>query len=123
MLLNTSFNIAGEPIVETPQDALWCALFSGLDRVAFEHVVVGKTAEFAGMLYCVPVPIRDPVRDIGGVLVHLLSDGDEEVFLKCDGERTGMEIRSLLGADVWSELRLLRALAFLTRTRWVRFSH
>jgi carbamoyltransferase len=31
MLLNTSFNIAGEPIVETPEDALWSLLLTGLD--------------------------------------------------------------------------------------------
>jgi carbamoyltransferase len=31
MLLNTSFNVAGEPIVETPADALLGMLVSGLD--------------------------------------------------------------------------------------------
>ena len=31
LLLNTSFNIMGEPIVETPADALWCFLSTGLD--------------------------------------------------------------------------------------------
>jgi carbamoyltransferase len=31
ILLNTSFNVSGEPIVETPDDALWSMLFSGLD--------------------------------------------------------------------------------------------
>lgn len=44
MLLNTSFNVAGQPIVETPGDALECLLRSGLDccvfedRIAFRHV-------------------------------------------------------------------------------------
>jgi carbamoyltransferase len=31
ILLNTSFNLAGEPIVETPADALRCLLSSGID--------------------------------------------------------------------------------------------
>jgi carbamoyltransferase len=31
LLLNTSFNGRAEPIVETPDDALWCLLFTGLD--------------------------------------------------------------------------------------------
>ena len=31
MLLNTSFNTMGEPIVETPEDALWCFLATGMD--------------------------------------------------------------------------------------------
>ncbi len=26
MLLNTSLNVMGEPIVETPEDALWCLI-------------------------------------------------------------------------------------------------
>ena len=29
MLLNTSFNVMGEPIVESPEDALWCLLYTG----------------------------------------------------------------------------------------------
>jgi len=31
LLLNTSFNVAGEPIVETPEDALFGLLYAGLD--------------------------------------------------------------------------------------------
>ncbi len=31
ILLNTSFNIAGEPIVESPADAMWCFLYSDMD--------------------------------------------------------------------------------------------
>ena len=34
VLLNTSFNVAGEPIVETPQDALRCFAGTGIDAVA-----------------------------------------------------------------------------------------
>jgi len=34
LLLNTSFNVAGEPIVETPADALRCFAGTGIDAVA-----------------------------------------------------------------------------------------
>lgn len=45
LLLNTSFNTAGEPIVETPEDAVWCLLFSGLDCcVVGDHLVRRSTA-------------------------------------------------------------------------------
>ena len=37
ILLNTSFNVAGDPIVETPTDALWCLLGSGLDAWMASH--------------------------------------------------------------------------------------
>jgi len=50
VLLNTSFNIAGEPIVETPDDALWCLLFTGLDAVVFEDSVFGKEPSFQSLL-------------------------------------------------------------------------
>ena len=40
ILINTSFNATGEPIVETPEDALWCASSLGLDALAFDHTLV-----------------------------------------------------------------------------------
>jgi carbamoyltransferase len=42
MLLNTSFNVRGEPIVETPQDAIRCLLSSGLDACVFEDRIAFK---------------------------------------------------------------------------------
>ncbi|MCY1035339.1 hypothetical protein OV207_28090 [Corallococcus sp. BB11-1] len=50
VLLNTSFNVAGEPIVETPEDALGCLLFTGLDAVVFEDRIVGKESGFRSIL-------------------------------------------------------------------------
>lgn len=50
VLLNTSFNVAGEPIVETPEDALWCLLSTGLDGcVLGEHLVL-KQAAYGSLL-------------------------------------------------------------------------
>jgi carbamoyltransferase len=61
ILLNTSFNIAGEPIVENPEDALWCFLLSGMDCCVLEdrmvykdparHPVLDSTFSFAGQDY------------------------------------------------------------------------
>jgi carbamoyltransferase len=42
ILLNTSFNIAGEPIVETPEDALWCFTVTGMDACIMGDYVVSK---------------------------------------------------------------------------------
>ena len=39
MLLNTSFNVMGQPIIETPGDALECLLKTGLDCCVFEEVI------------------------------------------------------------------------------------
>ena len=54
VLLNTSFNLAGDPIVETPLDALWCLLASGLDGCVIEDFVVTRR-ESATDLSCLTV--------------------------------------------------------------------
>jgi carbamoyltransferase len=42
VLLNTSFNRMGEPIIETPNDAIACLLNTGLDCCVFEDRIVFK---------------------------------------------------------------------------------
>lgn len=42
IVLNTSFNINGMPIVETPQDALLCLLSTGIDYCVLEDSIVKK---------------------------------------------------------------------------------
>jgi carbamoyltransferase len=44
VLLNTSFNVRGEPIVCTPMDALACFVTSGLDALVLEDVIVDRAA-------------------------------------------------------------------------------
>jgi carbamoyltransferase len=44
MLVNTSFNIKGEPIVETPQDAMNCFIYTGIDYLALHDTLVAKNA-------------------------------------------------------------------------------
>jgi len=47
ILLNTSFNRAGEPIVNSPGDALKCFLASGLDALVIEEYIIYSTNENA----------------------------------------------------------------------------
>ncbi len=42
MLINTSFNVKGEPIVETPHDALDCFLTTGIDYLALPDLLIAK---------------------------------------------------------------------------------
>lgn len=42
VLLNTSFNIRGEPIVETPEDAVRCFLTTGIDYLVLHDLLIGK---------------------------------------------------------------------------------
>jgi carbamoyltransferase len=42
VLINTSFNIRGEPIVETPRDAVDCFLATGIDYLALHDMLFAK---------------------------------------------------------------------------------
>src|SRR5258707_10984277 len=44
VLVNTSFNVRGEPIVCTPQDAYRCFLATNMDALILEDVVLHKHA-------------------------------------------------------------------------------
>jgi carbamoyltransferase len=44
VVLNTSFNVRGEPIVCTPEDAIRCFLSTSIDMLALENYVVTKKA-------------------------------------------------------------------------------
>jgi carbamoyltransferase len=54
VLLNTSFNVAGEPIVETPDDALSCLLLTGLAACVLEEWLVTKDDTWRSPLDLVP---------------------------------------------------------------------
>jgi len=54
LLLNTSFNGPGEPIVETPEDALWCALHIGLDFVVLGERLIEPDGTVRSLLDLVP---------------------------------------------------------------------
>ncbi|MEU6534559.1 carbamoyltransferase C-terminal domain-containing protein [Streptomyces sp. NPDC047000] len=45
MVLNTSFNLSGEPMVETPADAVDCFLRSDLDLLAIEGFLVSRSTD------------------------------------------------------------------------------
>ena len=42
VVLNTSFNVAGEPIVETPEDAIKCFISSDIDRLIIHDYLISK---------------------------------------------------------------------------------
>jgi carbamoyltransferase len=44
VLINTSFNVKGEPIVETPDDAVVCFLTTGIDHLILHDRLISKNA-------------------------------------------------------------------------------
>jgi carbamoyltransferase len=45
VLINTSFNVRGEPIVHTPEDAYRCFMRTGIDRLVVGNCVMRKPAQ------------------------------------------------------------------------------
>jgi carbamoyltransferase len=50
MVVNTSFNVRGEPIVCTPQDAFNCFMGTDLDMLVIENFVLIKKEQDKGLL-------------------------------------------------------------------------
>jgi carbamoyltransferase len=42
VLINTSFNVRGEPIVNTPEDAYRCFMFTNMDVLVLENCILRK---------------------------------------------------------------------------------
>ena len=51
VLVNTSFNIRGEPIVCTPEDAYRCFMATDIDCLVLENYVLMKELQPAGLLH------------------------------------------------------------------------
>jgi len=48
VLINTSFNVRGEPIVCTPEDAFKCFMRTGMDYLVIENLILDKTQQPEG---------------------------------------------------------------------------
>jgi carbamoyltransferase len=63
VLINTSFNVKGEPIVETPRDAIECFLSTGIDALVLHDRLVAKTA-----LHRALAPVMGVYSDIAAIV-------------------------------------------------------
>src|SRR6266545_3103176 len=59
VLINTSFNIKGEPIVETPEDAVNCFLTTGIDNLVMHNMIVSKNT-----MHKVVAPVLNVYADV-----------------------------------------------------------
>jgi carbamoyltransferase len=149
MILNTSFNVMGEPIVETPEDALWALLYTDLDAVVFEDRILTRSSEAASFLDLVPyvtassctVEHRLPAGGIAREPYPLstmslatstpwgptrcnLPAGVLEVLAHIDGVATGWTLLARLAASEgtrMTEAELRQLLGKLRRSRVIAF--
>ena len=63
MLLNTSFNVKGEPIVETPSDAVRCFLTTGIDYLVLHDRLIAKNR-----FHKILSPIIQLYSDVGSIV-------------------------------------------------------
>ncbi len=63
VLLNTSFNVKGEPIVETPDDALYCFLNTGID-----YLVLGDRIVEKGPMHRMLSPVLKFYEEVAGMV-------------------------------------------------------
>ena len=45
VIVNTSFNVRGEPIVGTPEDAYRCFMRTNMDALVLEHFILEKAEQ------------------------------------------------------------------------------
>jgi carbamoyltransferase len=151
ILINTSFNVMGEPIVDTPEDALWGLLYTELDFCVLGQTIVRRAPSFRSVLDLVPrvvaEELRISIRQGDGPLTLELDATSAAVSLvvrrpwgtsslalplsavgaveQMDGTRTGRQILEALGADAaqeWSARSFSRLLCILRRGGAIQLS-
>ena len=127
VLLNTSMNMAGEPIAETPLDALWLLFFSELSYCYIDGHLYRRAAKFSHPLdYIVAQGVykvdamsegHDTIicswRSGGRSLKTELPHAYKHIINSIDREQSGWEIHRSLGEQ--SSSLTVQALSYLRR--------
>ena len=67
VLINTSFNVKGEPMVETPHDAVICFLTTGIDNLVLHDTLISKSA-----FHKVVAPLVEIYSDVAAIVMSNL---------------------------------------------------
>jgi carbamoyltransferase len=148
LLLNTSFNVMGEPIVETPEDALNALLEVDIDLCVIEGLVFRRPAAITSVLDLRPRAqiteydlhaeltfgeerARPRVRSVSytvttpfGSVERHGSYGIIPILAACDGRRSGHEVLEIVNRTRTTPLgpdEFVRILAALRREGAVRY--
>jgi hypothetical protein len=124
LLVNTSFNATGDPIVETPADAAWCLATTELDRAVIDGVVCVRSLDVDQLLEL--VPRRIPVAP--GASRRRNDPELMEIVARIDGKSRGIEIADDLAlhslaprAGPAARASLLRAYRILGASNAIEF--
>lgn len=129
MVLNTSLNVMGEPIAETPEDAIWCLLGMPLEFLVLEDRVLVKRDDFSfgGLVprlqpFCVRGPDGEDAASVAGLRAdanlgitsqtpwgpktHTVIKHVFQQSLWIDGTRTNQDIVAQINAQTSSSVTL-----------------
>jgi hypothetical protein len=148
ILLNTSFNGPGEPIVETPTDALWSFVGMGIDFLILGDFLITLDRRFSSLLDLVPCflagnascslrvvdgklatilsvhsPLSLSVSTPWGTKRQLISNRSARILRQIDGKSTGWQLlEHLRSMDLQLDHGLLaRELCALRRSHIISF--
>lgn len=131
IVLNTSLNVAGDPIVETPEDAAYCLFEGNLDACVIGDRIVTKASGHESVLDLLIVPVKqwaeleNPVRvQTRWGSFHRTVPQDAIDLLRClSAPRSGLELLEhpdLKGRVKWPQL--FRLLSLLRSAGLVRYA-
>lgn len=132
IILNTSMNIMGEPIVETPAEALWLLLSTGVDCCVLGETIVRKDEAFRSVLDLVPYSTVDAISIGNGFATVEVGTGYGrkvygrvpselvQVLERIDGETPG---RCLFGDSADDMQHGCSVIGQLFRYRFISFRH
>ena len=122
LLLNTSFNIAGEPIVETPADALWCFLYTDMDAcILGDNIVYAPRERDCVLDY--PIVVSGAAFTLYGETAKGTVDFPLSPLHETDGRVLSAHLSRIeqLGRAAWTN-KWLRLLAVVS-TPWGQAIH
>ncbi len=139
ILINTSFNVMGEPIVETPADALFGLLYTAIDAVVIEDRMLVKTDGFKDIRQLYPniiargIEIERDFRQRGadnitvvvdkpwGTARYRIPPAARPILEGIDGQSSGYDLFRRLASNGLNERAFLDALRHLRRTGIIAF--
>lgn len=138
ILLNTSFNVMGEPIIETPEDALYSLLYTAIDFCVFEDAIVRRSPTFGHLLDLRPTltvktyRVETTFAPSGPTTAHLveavtpwglrrngLHPAAAAAIQRMDGRATGRDILKIIAPKTGLDEKTMSALLHGLRRRYV----
>jgi carbamoyltransferase len=119
MLLNTSFNVAGEPLVETPEDALFCLIYAGLDCCVLGDHVVHKKPGYRSILDLRVDVVAERI-DVCRPIASGVSRGEAAEPHPLRGAPLGIAAEAEITVRRWLEPTGASFARILVRTPWGR---